>query len=50
MYPNGMATGPDAEIEEEDIDYWDDETDNDDDFGFGYDDPHSNISEFPNFE
>ena len=51
LYPNGMATGPDAEIEEEDIDYWDDETDdetdNDDDFGFGYDDPHSNISEFP---
>jgi len=48
LYPNGMATGPDAESEELD---WSD----DDsvvgvlDFGFGYEDPHDDIQEFPNF-
>jgi len=62
LYPNGMATGPDAESEE--IDWDDDESDedvndNDDSFlllrdidldldsGFGYDDPHHGIQEFP---
>jgi len=59
LYPNGMATGPDAESEE--IDWSDDEEDEEDeqdaflnreievdlDLGFGYDDPHAGIQEFP---
>jgi hypothetical protein len=63
LYPNGMATGPDAESEEldwidpyedsEEID-WTDDSYYDEvggvlDFGFGYEDPHDDIQEFPNF-
>ena len=49
LYPNGMATGPDAESE--DID-WDDDDDVDVDVELdlrfeAYDDPHHDIQEFP---
>jgi len=62
LYPNGMATGPDADSEEIDWDHDEsdeDVNDNDDSFlllrdidldldsGFGYDDPHHGIQEFP---
>lgn len=69
LYPNGMATGPDADSEEidwrdpyedsEEID-WNDDSDYDEVgvedvrnivslYGFGYEDPHEDIQEFPNF-
>jgi hypothetical protein len=68
LYPNGMATGPDADVSEidwrdpyddsEDLDSDQDEDDVEDGgtvyldlrnsyYGFGYEDPHDDIQEFP---
>jgi len=59
LYPNGMATGPDADsVEIGWRDPYEDSDDSDDDddvrnivslYGYGYDDPHYDIQEFPNF-